>query len=521
MKPHIGLGLAALAAATAPGLTAHAAETVQSDDPPATLGMDPQIPAQQALPGGTTPLMGEPAGADWRFDFHGTLTAPLRVGFNSRPDPRPGQSKLVLHTPPTVPDDLETFSHTGVVPTPYGQLNFSYGNDVVTGTASLVATVPNVSSGFYDPQSQPGIYDLFVTVRPKVGEKVRLTFNVGAFTNRYGVAGEYDEGRYGTPFIARLNGVGEHITAGMAFDDWTLILEQGIAGQSNKASSQISPEGWNAFADPREGSSFVSHFHAGVGYKKLATFGLHGLTIWEQDDRATGSQYPDGRINIYAADLRLTLGRFGHFYGAYSFVDADHARVVGRIVEVLNTKGGKGLMDNYLGPASAGNGQLAILGAQYDLSVGRLVSYPVPFAGDGPDIIVSAYFLDVGVQSDDKTRVPPSLVAAGRKDGKLWDGVNKFKYGLEGTYSFLPFMAASMRLDQVAPNLKDSSTAFAIVSPRLIFRTGWQSHDQVVLQYSHWFYGDNVVVRSGYPPRPDPTVDPDSDTLSLSASMWW
>jgi len=273
MKPHIGLFYAALAAATAPGRTAHAAETVQSDSPPATLGMDPQIPAQQALPGGTTPLMGEPAGADWRFDFHGTLTAPLRVGFNDRPDARPGQSKLVLHTPPVVPDDLETFSHTGVVPTPYGQLNFSYGNDVVTGTASIVATVPNVSSGFYDPQAQPGVYDLFVTVRPKLGDNVRLTFNVGAFTNRYGVAGEYDEGRYGTPFIARLNAVGEHVTAGIAFDDWTVLLEQGIAGQSNKASTQITPEGWNAFADPREGSSFVSHFHAGLGYKRKATLG--------------------------------------------------------------------------------------------------------------------------------------------------------------------------------------------------------------------------------------------------------
>ena len=43
----------------------------------------------------------------------------------------------------------------------------------------------------------------------------------------------------------------------------------------------------------------------------------------------------------------------------------------------------------------------------------------------------------------------------------------------------------------------------------------------MVLQYSHFFYGDNVVVRSGYPAVPDPTIHPDRDMISLSATMWW
>jgi hypothetical protein len=71
------------------------------------------------------------------------------------------------------------------------------------------------------------------------------------------------------------------------------------------------------------------------------------------------------------------------------------------------------------------------------------------------------------------------------------------------------------------PNMNDSSQSFTIVSPRLIFRSKWNAHDQVVLQYSRFFYGDNVVVRSGYPAAPDPTISPDRDVISLSASMWW
>jgi hypothetical protein len=71
------------------------------------------------------------------------------------------------------------------------------------------------------------------------------------------------------------------------------------------------------------------------------------------------------------------------------------------------------------------------------------------------------------------------------------------------------------------PNDSDSAQSFSIVSPRIIFRTRWQAHDQVVLQYSRFLYGSNVVVRSGYPAVPDPTIHPDRDVLSISASMWW
>jgi hypothetical protein len=314
------------------------------------------------------------------------FTAPLRVGINQREVALPGQSKTVLHVPPTVPDDLETFSHTGVTPIPYGQLNFSYGNDIVTGTTSLLAQVPNVSAGFFDPPAQQGIYDLFLTIVPKLGESTRLTLNVGAFSNRYGVAGEYDEGRYGTPMIARINGVGENVNVAFQFGKLTLLVEQGIQGQSNKANNQLVPEGWNDFGDSRAGSTFAHHFHLGASYDRMATLGLHYVGAWAQDDRATGSSYPDGRIDVFAADLRLTLGRFGHFYTAFSSVNADHSRTVGRLIEVLNTRGGKGLMDNYLGPASAGTGRLFVAAGQYNLSVGRLISYPVPFNGDDPNI---------------------------------------------------------------------------------------------------------------------------------------
>ena len=113
---------------------------------------------------------------------------------------------------------------------------------------------------------------------------------------------------------------------------------------------------------------------------------------------------------------------------------------------------------------------------------------------------------------------------------RQYDGVNMTKVGGELTYSMLPWLAASFRGDHVINDDHDSSQTFTVVSPRLIFRSKWQAHDQVVLQYSHWIDGaprdpnqpgSGVRVRDGYPATQNLALAPDKDMISLSASMWW
>jgi hypothetical protein len=535
MQTLFRLSLAALAALGALSLSTKAlAQEAGTDDDGVklSLGVDPSLPQLQALPGGVLPRLGEPPGEDFRFDFHGILTAPLRVGINDRNVPsRPGQSDTVLHAPPVVPDDLETFSHTGVVPVTYAQLNFSYGNALVAGTATIVAREASTSTGFFDPPSQRGVNDLFLSIFPTLPLLGRTSIYVGAFSNRYGVSGEYDEGRYATPLIARTNGMGENISARLPLTSRiSLLLEQGFQGQTNKAGNGVVPAGWNDFADPGVGSSFVAHEHLGATYGNAFSLGAHYLVAWSQDDRATGAGQPDGDIQIAGADLRFNMGRFGHLYAAYSHVKASSARVVGRIVEVLDTKGGPGLIDNYLGTNSDGTGTLNILGAQYDLSIGKLVSYPVPFSGDGPDIYVSLFGIYAGIDSKDPNH----------------DGTSKLKFGAEGTYSLLPWLAVSMRYDNVSPGApvafgglpgvqaaldadpatagivaSEDDFAFQVFSPRIILRTDWQARDQVVIQWSHWSNSRYTSVRAGYPPVEDISILPDPDVVSISANMWW
>jgi hypothetical protein len=459
---------------------------------------------------------------EWRFDFHGLITAPLAVGIGDRLNPQPDQSGTVLHTPPGVPDDLDTFSHTGVVPTTYVQMNLSEGTSLVQANMSILARQANASTSFIEPASQVGINDLFVSLLPKT-DRLRFDILVGAFMARYGSPGEYDEGRYGTPLIARVNGVGQKVGLRARLGNFVLLAEEGLAGQSNKAGATVTPDVWNDFANPSEGTSFVAHGHVGgSAVNNFVNVGLHYLHAWSQDDRAnnvvlgpngtvTVSQ-PDARLDILAADVRLNMARFGHFYGASTYVKAKNVTTLSRIIQVLNTRGGPGLIQNYLGPASNGNGNLTIIGGQYDLSIGKLVSYPIPFSGDGPDLFVSLFGMVVHVNSDDHMYDP---------NGRYYDGVTKWKAGGELTYSFLPWLAFSGRYDKVVPDTQATTYGFAVVSPRVILRSDWQSTDQIVIQYSHWFNGADTLIRVGDPPIENISFLPDKDMISLSASMWW
>ena len=496
-----------------------------------SFGLDPATPQIASLPGGTMPAFGQRSLSEdeWRFDFHGLLIAPMNMGINTRANEGiatgPGQTNLVLHAPPTVPDNLQTFSHTGVVPTTYAQLNFSEGNSIVSANVSIEARQANVSESFLEPADQLGITDVYLSWLPPIPDKrVRFQLLAGAFTTRYGSPGEYDEGRYGTPLIAQISGVGQLGTFHYAASrDWVFMAEEGFHGQTNKAQVSITPDVWNDFADPGTGSTFVAHAHVGAAYARKLTVGAHFIRAFTLDDRI-GPNEPDGRINIFAGDVRLGLGRFGSFYAAYSYTSALQARAVSRVISVLNTQGGPGLMQEYLGPNSDGTGTLNTVGAQYNVSIGKLVSYPVPFSGDGPDLVLSLFGMFTHVTSadtgffDNENRDPVTgmVVPLGP-----WNGANKVKFGAEGTYSLLSWLAASLRFDYVDPFTTESAFGFSEISPRLIFHSDWQSTDQIVLQYTHWFYGNLTPVQTGEPPTYNFGTVPDPNMISLSASIWW
>lgn len=474
------------------------------------LGLDAAEPSAPSAPPATAFGISPATSKDAVLDFHGYVLLPMRLGVHEREDPPegqaavPGQSGTVLHTPALVPQNYRRFQYIGVLPDPWIQLNVSYGNSSLAGTVILASRAATEAESFYDPLRQLGISDAYVTLNLSEKVGIPLQIRAGATHQRYGSMGAFDAGRYGTPLIARINSVGETVTAGFEAGPATVVLEQGIGGQLGKMPKGVPAQGWNDFGNADVGASFVGHFHAGLSLARRFQLGLHYATAWSQDDQNTAQVISRGHINVLGADARLTWGPYGHLYAGVARTSASNAGAVSGIIEVLNARGGEDLVSEYLGPNSGGNGGLTSFGLQYDLSVARAM-FGERFHGRNPDVLFSLFGLGTKVDSDDAEK----------------DGVLKLKAGAEVTYTMASWVGLSGRFDHVRLDHEFNRRAFTVYTGRVLFHTGWQSRDEFALQYSHFTYGREVYVEKGFPAVDDPSLNPDTDALSLSATFWW
>src|SRR5450432_2657724 len=210
---------------------------------------------------------------------------------------------------------------------------------------------------------------------------------------------------------------------------------------------------------------------------------------------------------VAGLDGRFDLGAFGYFYAAYSHIGLKDAITVSRAIEVLHASGGGefglGVVDNYLGPScvgdattpapsyypvgrpagagncSLGNGGVDTLLAQYEFGVTNFLqqsSGGQKFWGEGQDLTLKLYAMYNKVKSD----YAPN------------DGIHKFKYGADLAFAALPWLTAAVRFDRLQPNSRIPEQSFAILSPRLVFKSNWNTHEAITLQYSRYFYNQRT-----------------------------
>jgi len=143
---------AATSAAPSPGATPDEAATPPGTEPdePATrrrsgaqVGITPGTPQTGTLFGAAPPpeptASEAPGDGEWKFDFHGFLRAPLRLGIGEVDNaPEEELNGTKLHAPPHIPDGAFTdWRYTNNMPGPWVELRFSYGNTRVTGNVLI------------------------------------------------------------------------------------------------------------------------------------------------------------------------------------------------------------------------------------------------------------------------------------------------------------------------------------------------------------------------------------------------
>jgi len=451
---------------------------------------------------------------EWKFDFHGFFRAPMRIGMGKREGAGQDQSGIVFHNPRVPDDQYLSWLFTRNQERDWAEMFFSYGNSRVSGTVS-VQGFNFTDAAWNNPDSQFGIAQGFVTWTPPLPlPNARLQWRVGSFNDRDGMAGKYDAGKYDTYLFGRTHSMGERLRGEYDLGDVTFKLEHGLGTR------QPHPQ-----VTPKNGLTLLNHLHAGLTHKKIIRAELHYLTAWSQDDFATPTQ-PDGRLTVMGADVRSEAGVFGEIYLGYAHVKADHAQSVGPIIETVHAYGGQGfglgITDNYLGPMSNGNGSVNTILLQYDYSIGLLLRNlqepGADFAGDGPDITVSLFGMYNWISSDDP----------------VYDGMKKLKFGGEAIYTPLSWLGVGARFDRLAPNTSDSSQNFSSISPKLMFRSQFLTHELITLQYSKYFYGSAYSLETRPPTAvpsgpvtpygygaPGITGPPDENVFKIQATMWW
>ena len=477
----------------------------------------PQAGGRVTSPAEPPPVVATEPSAEWKFEVTGYFRAPMRMSWGPSTtadlnNQNAGDPGTQFRTPPLIPDaNYIDWRYTNSFVAPWTELNFRYGNDRVKAQVQI-ASYNLTDSGYRRLESNLGINQAFISITwPELANVQNLHLNliVGGFTNRYGAAGRYDAGKYETYLFGRTHVAG--LTTNIGYDvgeNLTLQLEGGFGGKLEPIPFYGEPQGrgagsplqqlaiWEPYPGPRaQESTFVAHGHAGALLWKQLMLSAHYLHIFANDNerstafiegtfisaeggRSSGEDAP--RIRIYGADAKLLGGVLGDGYLGFSRLDARNAIYLADGIEVLHSFGGWQLSDNYFNtPGSAAlpvTGSVSTLLGQYSFSWGQFFHYPKAFWGQGPDLITTVF----GMMNWLNTMNPAT------------DGLTKVKFGGEVTYLPLGWFGLGGRFDVVRPDWNDSDTAFSVISPRLIFRTDFVTHEQILIQYSRYFTGDNV-----------------------------
>ncbi len=478
--------------------------------------------------------------SNWTFRFNGFLTASLQMSMNQRPQPLPGQANTVFHIQPQTLDEYASFVGTGTMPGNWAALNFEYGNKVVSANFSLNTWNPSQASTYYLPGAQYFVNNAFLTFNAPPAGNFGLHANVGYFTNYYGSLSQYGLGMYQNSVIGGARGLGGTVLAEYAINpSVTVMLENGIMGnrtgkapegyensvmgnQPTTPQSTVPNAGNGSNANPIYPASWIHHLHLGILRKgdPVLRAQVHYITNWSQDgvirdpgfdprnlptdnpvSRCIDESRPkDGRINIIGVDATANSKLWGFVGVAAAYIKGDNTCVLRGLI----TYGGEGqnLTDKWWGQPNGGTGTIAVAAINYGLSLGKIVAHPTPFNGDGPDILINAGF----------------TIAKSSTDFEPYDRI-RHKYGLDVLYKFFPWLGAGVRGDRVVPTSLDSGETFHVIAPRLVFRSDWQSREQITLLYAKWFYGSRSHPEASQSTSASGKID--DQLIALNVNIWW
>ncbi len=240
----------------------------------------------------------------------------------------------------------------------------------------------------------------------------------------------------------------------------------------------------------------VAHLAGSYPVAHDLSLGAYALRTWTRDRRQL-SPIQDATMYVAGTDARYKLpSERGSIYAALSYYHMDKALYLAPALEVMHSTGGRGLTENYLGTDSSndGSGHMYTLAVDAPIKVNRQIG-------------VRAFGMATWVRSPQRDEMDPLI----NRDRRMY-----LKWGVEPSYRILPQLAVSMRFDRVVLDLYDAQNSFRVLSPKVSFPL--DTWGEIFFQYSHYWYGDKVHLRSGQVPL---ETMPDSNVFKLQAQVRW
>jgi hypothetical protein len=434
---------------------------------------------------------------DLRFALHGYFRAPLRLSIDHRASTMPGESAYNIRTPWLVDDDYfhSGFAYTRLQEQDWTELYLSVGNRYLTGEVALMGSL-------YSDWAQPlidhqwGIAQGFLRFHwgddgPRA--RFRIDVKAGAFWDRLGWLERYD-----TYLFGRTHQMGAQVRLETGLHNWSFWLMQGFGAHLEAL-------------DQNEGLTILNYLHAGARWKKNVEAGFYFLDSLSQDKRQL-KEISDADMRVYGLEARLTSQRLGsQLYVGASKIEASQATYLAPAIEVMHAYGGRGLTEDYLGTQKSNNGTGSLWNAAWDytFSTRNLLRAWSPRGArlPGKSDVTLGFFGVVSYVRSDQADADPQI----NRDKRTL-----FKWGLEGGWTPLSWLALSLRYDRVILDVKDDANSFRVISPRISLRTHFIADGEIFLQWSFYSYGARVQLRPGQVAL---ETQPDSNALKIQAQL--
>ena len=461
------------------------ADSLPGSAVPPGLGLAPDAPPVPPAPGGRAPSFGAPTPkGPSLFRFGGRFFGWEAVGIGRRPGTAPdGYSGTALHAPALAVGKIPFWGGAGAT------LNLQYGTPAVTAFVSYYFRLNQPEyQGYANPGQGPAFGVAYLLLTPPAIGALHLQLRVGGFTEIYAGPGQWGWGIFG-PMLA-LRGFGETTNG-----DWDVSPDLRMSFTHGVLVSPGVPENYargdyNSWLETGT-SGYVHHAHVGLTYKNQYVFKLHYASDYGTDERVVlknflGQPATDGRMDTYLAEARWQGDPWGQVGVSGGLYDFTHAAGVGGGVwwAVDWTQGAREMINKYLGASSGGTGKVAVIGAEYDFSVSRILWSPRSFTGQAPDLRVS---------------IAGMLVRTVDTSDSSFKNANGYFFGLETEYRMTSMFSTTFQAYGESRASALGRWDVYSLNPGIAYHSNWLSLDRIQIIYSRRFYSGAVDNNSAQP----------------------